>query len=229
MVSRTRPHTRLRFYDPPKWRHGGESLRIVVAESEAAPAVRGYALFRRQEKWTGPNPEGQVHVKELIARDPAAARALWGFLLDLDLMGSVATDSRALDDPLLNLLRNPRAGSPTLGDGIWVRLVDLPAALTTRRYTTDVSVVIEVGDRQLPDNAGRWRLTSRGAEVSCERTDDRPAFTADVRELGSAYLGSITLGELASAGQLQVHDHDATAAASAAWSWPVASYCGWVF
>jgi predicted acetyltransferase len=90
-------------------------------------------------------------------------------------------------------------------------------------------VVLEVGDALLPVNAGRWRLRGGpdGAEVA--RVDHAPDLALDVRELGSAYLGGVTLGALAGAGLVREHTPGAVARASTAFGWPVAPVCGWVF
>ncbi len=45
-----------------------------------------------------------------------------------------------------------------MSDNLWVRIIDLPAALTRRAYAGPVDVVLEVTDELLPANAGRWRL-----------------------------------------------------------------------
>ena len=77
-----------------------------------------------------------VVVREIVAVDPPAARALWGVLLDLDLTIKAEVSHLAVDDALLHLLVDVRGAAPRVGDGVWVRLVDLPAALAARRYQT---------------------------------------------------------------------------------------------
>jgi predicted acetyltransferase len=234
MVSRGAPALQRRFlHDPVRFRDGAEPLRIFVAEADGAdpvagrrPPARGYALFRRTE----PGPSGSVvKVRELVARDPAAARALWGRLLDLDLTVTVETGNRPMDDALLHLLLDPRAGRFTRADGVWVRLVDLPTALAARRYATEVDVVLEVTDARCPWNAGRWRLSAGPDGASCTPSTDAAALALDVRELGAAYLGSVGLIALADAGLVTVHDEAAFAVAARAFGWPVAAYCGWTF
>jgi len=227
---RTNPANAARVVaDVPAWRHGAEALRIATVVDDAG-AVRAYALFARTEHWDARNtPEGTVRVRESVTLDAAAARVLWGALTDLDLMTSVETGILAPDDPLLHLLVNVRTAAHTPTDNVWVRVVDLPAALAGRRYASDVDVVLEVSDGLLHQNAGRWRLRGGrdGAEVV--RVDDEPDLALDVRELGSAYLGGVTLGALAGAGLVREHTPGAVARASTAFGWPVAPVCGWVF
>ena len=69
-----------------------------------------------------------------------------------------------LDHPLFLLLAEPRRMRFEVGDGIWVRLIDVEAALAARSYEGDTQVVVELTDAFLPENAGRWRLGARGAE-----------------------------------------------------------------
>jgi predicted acetyltransferase len=234
-VSRNTPGKRRRVLDDQLFsrrRTGVETLRILVAEADDGGPARGYALFRRKHDWSGASPNGTVLVRELVARDPAAAHALWSRLLDLDLMSTVELSDRPLDDPLLSMLADPRSAKPVVVDGIWVRLVDLPAALVARRYTTDVDVVLEVTDALCPWNAGRWHLTGGPGGAACHPADgatDAPVVSLDVRELGAAYLGSETLTHLASAGLVRASDADALVRTSAAFSWPVKAYTPWQF
>lgn len=214
--------------DPPAFRRGKESMRIVVVELDGEP--RGYARFRRTLSWEPAGPRGTVSAGEVVALDAAAARALWGVLTDLDLSHEVTPFMIPVDDPLTQLLVDPRSASPRLADNLWVRVVDVAAALAARRYATDVDVVLHVTDASLPDNAGRWRVRADAfGTARAGRTDDAADLSLDVRELGAAYLGGVTLASLAVAGFVTEHTPGALAGASAAFSWPVAPVCSWVF
>ena len=79
-----------------------------------------------------------------------------------------------------------------LGDGIWVRLLDLPAAMAARSFAGDGEVVVELTDAFRPENAGRWRIGSDGAQ----RTDAAAGLALDVADLGSVYLGGFSFAEL---------------------------------
>jgi predicted acetyltransferase len=226
--------------DPPAWRRGGEPLRIVTVSAPssqepgdpAAAAVRGYALFRRTEKWENGRPRATVTVRELAAVDAAAAHRLWSFLLDLDLTVSVEAGMLPVDDALVQLLVDPRSVTSRLQDNVWVRLLDLPAALTSRRYAAPLDVALAVTDDRLPTNAGTWRLrttsSDAGAHVAeVERTTASPDVTLDVRELGAAYLGGRSLAAMGTAGLAVEHTPGALIAASAAFRWPLAPVCTW--
>lgn len=226
-----RPRTALRdsiFETPPPHLRQSEPYRMLVAR-DAAGDVRGYASFVRKLDWQATGPNGTTRVRELVALDAPTARALWGRLLDLDLQAKIEVGRRPLDDALLHLLVDPRAAAPSLHDGLWLRVVDLPAALTARRYPSAFDVVLDVTDPLLPRNAGRWRVTGGPGEARCERTDDHADLALDVRELGSVYLGGTSLAALATAGLVREVRPGALADAAAGFSWPVAPYCGWGF
>ncbi|NEB07004.1 sterol carrier protein domain-containing protein, partial [Streptomyces sp. SID13726] len=133
------------------------------------------------------------------------------------------------DDVVTSLLVDPRSASPRLADNLWVRVVDVPAALSARRYAADVDVVVHVTDARVPDNAGRWRLRAPAfGDAVAERTEDAADLSLDVRELGAAYLGGTSLAALAAAGLVTEHSPGALARASAAFGWPLAPVCSWV-
>ena len=214
--------------DPEFFRDGAESLRIALVE-DADGTPRGYAKFRRKNDWKPEGPRGVVRVREAVAQDAATARALWGVLLDLDLMASVEVGLLALDDPLWFLLVDPRAARPAIGDNLWVRVLEVPAALSQRAYAAPVDVVLEVSDALWAPNAGRWRVVGGpdGAEVT--RTDADADLALDVRELGTAYLGGFTLAALAGAGLVTELRPGTLHAASTAFGWPVAPVSSYVW
>ena len=232
MVSRNAAAIRNAFADQIWMRREAETLRILIAEGRdggdgAQP--RGYALFRRKDRWNGFLPDGEVQIREVVACDPAAARALWARLVDLDLMGSLRTDDRPTDDALLHLLVDYRTAKPHMVDGIWLRVVDLPALLSARRYLTDVEIVLEVSDALLPDNAGRWRLKG-GPGAPPASAPDLPAdLGLDIWEPRRRLHGSQTLDALGAAGLVDERRAGALGEASRAFCWPVAAYCGWRF
>lgn len=214
-------------HDPEQWRDGAESSRIAVVGEPEHPL--GYALFRRKGSWDAEGPTGTVKVREAVATDPAAARALWGVLTDLDLTTTVEVAQLALDDPLWFLLVDPRKASPRTGDNLWLRVLDVPAALAARRYPTEVDLVLRVEDALVQANTGHWRLVGGpdGAQVTA--VDGAPDLSLDVRELGSAYLGGVGLGSLAAAGLVAEHTAGAVHRAATAFSWPLAPVCSWVW
>nr|WP_297425424.1 GNAT family N-acetyltransferase [uncultured Actinotalea sp.] len=226
-ATRETPELRAAFLDDPAaMRDGAESLRIAVAERAGRPV--GYAFFRRRSAWETAGPRGTVRVRDVVVEDAAAARALWGVLLDLDLMARTEAWVPQ-DDPLLHLLVDLRAAEPRLADNVWVRLLDVPAALAARRYASEVDVVLEVTDALVPANARRWRLEGGPDGAALTPVGTPPDIALDVRDLGAAYLGGPSLASLAAAGLVTEVRSGTLARAATAFGWPVPPGCSWVF
>jgi predicted acetyltransferase len=218
------------LYDPEEDRHGFSPLRCVLAED--ATGVRGYGLYTAAGRWDDSTglPDSTLVIRELVAGDPAASAALWHDLLGRDLVTTVLADRRPAEDPVLYQLLDQRRARARVSDGIWVRIIDLPAALSRRAYPCPVDVVLSVTDRQLAGNAGRWRLRADGrGDVSCSRTGDAADVALDIRELGAAYLGGTRLGTLAAAGLVTELRPGTVGALSAALSWDPAPWCPQIF
>jgi predicted acetyltransferase len=183
--------------DPPDRRQGGGEKNALVLELDGEPV--GYALYRIHTKFESGAAAGHVDVIEAVADGPVATRELWRVLLDMDWKATLKAYLLPIDHPLLQQLRYPRRMQLRVGDGLWVRLVDLRAALAARSYGDDGAVVLEVEDAFLPENSGRWRVA--GGQV--ERTEEEADLALDVGELGAAYLGGFTFGELVRAGTVR--------------------------
>jgi predicted acetyltransferase len=218
MLDRPGPWWPDRLHDPQSLRRGAQPLRAVVTDE-------GYALYAVRPEFDEDGAAGNVGVRELVAATPEARAVLWAFLLDQDLTRTVTWELAPVDEPLWLMVTDPRAVRRKLGDGLWVRLVDVAAALAAREYATDPEVVLEVTDAFCPWNEGRYRL----AGGTCEPTDAEPDLALDVAALGAAYLGGPTLGELAAAGRVRELRPGALARASSAFRGQVAPWCPEVF
>jgi len=180
------------------WRRGnGGDMLCAVLEEEGRPTA--YALYRMNPAFERHLQTGSVAVIEAIGESPRATCAIWRYLFDVDLMARVRAGLLPLDHPLLLLMAEPRRLGFSLRDGVWVRLVDVRAALRARSYRPEGSVVIEVADEFCPWNAGRWRIGCDGVD----RTDATPVLRCDVTALGSVYLGGFTWTRLAHALRVQ--------------------------
>ena len=179
---------RFRVHDPEHRRDGAGPLQCVATDG-------GYALYSTVSRWSEAGlPVGVVKVREVLATSAAAAARLWRYLLDLDLMHRVDVYATGPDDPLvLSLLAEPRRARAGLRDNLHVRLIDVAAALSGRRYATDVDVVLQVEDERCPWNTGRWRLSGGREGASCERAVDEPDLVLTPADLGAAYLGGTPL------------------------------------
>ena len=197
MFSRSRDwwETR-RLADPPERRDGGGELVHALVEVDGRPA--GYALYRHKVSFVNGLTDSRIVVREALATDAATA-ALWRYLLEIDWIARVQSNLLPPDHPLLFLAARPRYLRMRLGDGLWVRLVDVGAALSGRSYAGDDAVVLDVRDEFCPWNAGRWHVDAGGAS----RTTDEPDLALDVTALGSAYLGGFTFAALARGGRVE--------------------------
>jgi predicted acetyltransferase len=198
MVARNPGWERLWVLDPESGRDGASPLQCVVAERDGE--VVGYARFRVKADWEPAGPRGTVVAQDVDALDPAAHAALWRFLFDIDLTSAIDTRRRPVDEPWQYLVSDVRRCSLLVRDSLYVRLVDVGAALRARTYQAPVDVVLEVEDAFCPWNEGRWRLTGDAKGASCERTEDAADLALSVRELGAAYLGGVSLAALGAAG-----------------------------
>ncbi|PTA46823.1 GNAT family N-acetyltransferase [Micromonospora sp. RP3T] len=201
-----------------KGRRGGATERRVLLH-HGPDGLDGYALYRTKEEWVGDVPRGEVQVGEVVAVTPEASLALWRLLLSVDLTRRLSFPTAAVDEPLLRLVDEPRQLAPQLADALWVRVVDVPAALAARRYAADVDVVIEVTDELLPENTGRWRLVGGPAGAECTATTAPAGLACDVRALGELLLGGTTPAALAAAGRVRELLPDTLTAATPAFTW----------
>jgi predicted acetyltransferase len=198
MFVRTPEWWRARRLVDPEWaREGGGEMVRALLEIDGRPAA--YALYRLHFSAERGIPNGFTNVIEAVGDSPAATREIWRYLLDIDWMARVRAHLLPLDHELFLLLRDPRRLRFELRDGLWVRLVDVDAALNGRAYKAGEPVVVEVADDFCPWNAGRYRIGPDGAE----RTDSEPELRLPVQSLGSVYLGGFRFIDLARAGRVE--------------------------
>jgi predicted acetyltransferase len=188
-----------------------------------------YAVYTMKHEWPRSVPSGTVEIKESMASTPSGYAAIWRFLFGIDLVATVEAWGRPSDEPLLHLVREPRRLRFGVMDGLWVRLVDIAAALGARRYRTDGRVVFDVTDPFRPDSDGRYELVVDGGVGRCERTDAPADLRGTVNMLGATYLGGSSFTQLALAGQAQQLTEGSMAAADAMFASSPAPWCPWAF
>ena len=175
----------------PEHRQGGRGGIFYVGYYEDG-RMEGYARYRTNE--------GTVIVQELMAVTREAGTALWRFCFDTDLVNRAEAERRPVDDPLPWMLADPRRLRRNTRDGLWLRLVDVDAALSQRQYADAGHLVIEVQDDVCPWNATRFELEASLEDSQCRTTDRDPDMVIAVAALASAYLGTVTFTTLAQAG-----------------------------
>lgn len=195
----------LRVKDP-EYRRQGASAAFFASHRSATGETDGWLIYRVRPAWKHGLPNNTVEVHELGATDPTAEVALWRLVLDIDLVSEVVAWGRPLDEPLRWWLADPRRLRVTaIKDDIWVRLLDIPAALSARRYDLEGEVVFEVEDRFRPQLSGRYRLEGGPDGASCTATDASADLSIDVADLGAAYLGRPCFRSFAAAARVEEH------------------------
>lgn len=190
------------FRDPEAFRGGRTANRWVVYERDGVG--RGYMRYRQKPNWTDEGfPEGEATIGELIVLDTDAYRALWAFVLSLDLTATVRATIRPVDEPLRWMVTDPRRLVTSTSEALWLRLLDVASCLEARRYPQQGQLVLEVTDQFLPEKSGRFELVGGPEEARCLPSGSDPDVTLAVSDLARLYLGDAEVAALAYAGRLR--------------------------
>ncbi|MBF4460935.1 MULTISPECIES: GNAT family N-acetyltransferase [unclassified Rathayibacter] len=172
----------------------GRDVRAAVHLDEAG-ALDGFVTYRA----VGPEGDHTLEIIDLVAPGADASLGLWGFLASVDLASAITWDMAPVDDPLIWALRDSRVVQvQSVGDLIWLRILDVAAAFSARPWTADDALVVAVSD-ELGLADGRYRITTAGGTGRVERTDAAADVDLDVADLGSLLLGSVRPSVLARA------------------------------
>lgn len=226
MISRSENRWEARLSDLPANRGGASKQRVVTYEADGD--VHGYALYRMKGDWSDGRPQGTVRVKELVALDPDAHGGLWRYLLGVDLTTNVAYDNVPGDDAVFTRLRDPRVAQVHVTDGLYVRLLDVPAALTRRAYAAPGRVTVEVVDTA-GYAGGCFALDASPDGATCAPVAGGADVTLSAADLGAVYLGDTTLLSLWEAGRVDEHAAGAVRAVSRLLAWDRAAWCPEIF
>jgi len=191
--------------DDSPWRRMGAGARFIPA-IEVDGRIEGYAFYRVRPEWDHLGPRNVLEVREVVAPDPAAELALWRFLFEMDLVATIKGFNVPVDTPLFLRTDDPRRLDLTVGDGMWLRILDVPAALGARTWAADGEIVLEVADDLVPAVAGRWRLAVRDGRAEVARSTAQPDAALGVADLSSLFLGGIRAVDLWRAGRIGVTD-----------------------
>ncbi len=156
----------------------------------------GYALY---------TPAGEVDGVETVDLDDVGATSeatwlrLWELLASMDLVGALRWHRGRVVEPLEAALVEPRVVQTTaLRDLLWVRVLDVVAALEARPWYADGSVVLEVDD-PLGHAAGRWQVDVVGGAATVRATEGGADVRLGADTLGALYLGGTGVGALTAA------------------------------
>jgi predicted acetyltransferase len=178
-----------------EWHRRGASALFHLAHPD------GYASYRIDQATQ------TCRLTDMAAATDEAYVALWRTLLAIDLVETVSSWSVAVAEPLQFLLADPRQ-LRTVGqyDGMWARVLDVPAALSARRYGTEIDLVLDVRDPFL-ERGGRFRLRGGPDGAECVPAENgAPVVGVEMAALGSLLFGGAHAGSLARAGLLAADD-----------------------
>ena len=225
MIARTRNWWEFRILFQPPAGGGGEDgpKRFVVLEKDGRP--EGYAIYRHKPKFEDGEFSSELQVVEAVALDGRPTAEIWRYLLDIDWSTKTTADLLPADHPLWWILATPRRMKLRMGDGLWVRLVDVGAALSAREYAADGALVLDVIDEFCPWNAGTWRVSGGRAK----RTTTAAQLRLDVSALGCAYLGAFSFSQLVRGGRVEELRRGAAARADAMFAAERAPWCPEIF
>lgn len=177
-----------------------------VAAYEQDGVLDGYAIYSvAADPAAGPHAsERAVELEECCTTSDAAYVALFTYLLGLDLTGRLRTGERPVEEPLRHMLVDPRAlRTSGLGDGLWVRVLDVAAALGARRYASDGEVSFELVDEFCPWNAGSYALEVEQGAAHLDLGLVEADLVLDAAALAACYLGGASPVALRTAGRVR--------------------------
>jgi predicted acetyltransferase len=197
--------TRSGFLDrgPHSWRRVREPREMAKAPRlgfvvRGPGGIEGYTYLSQ----SGPDTARELVVYDLIALTPAALTRLVAFFADhRSTFTRLVAHGTAAEAWLL--LAPERVFRIEHVDHWMLRLVDVPGALAARGYPPlELAVDLDVTDRSLPENSGRYRLEVADGRVQVTRGGSG-AVSLDERALATLFSGYATPAELARLGSVR--------------------------
>ncbi|HZU73150.1 MAG TPA: GNAT family N-acetyltransferase [Acidimicrobiales bacterium] len=228
-ISRSQAWWELFVRDRPYSRDGAGPAFFVV-HRDATGTVDGWVVYRIKSSWRDGLPDSEARIMDLAGTTAEAELALWRHVMDVDLVTRVSSWGRPTDEVVRKWLADPRRmRTTTRRDDVWVRLLDIPAALGARTYGVEGEIVLEVTDPFRPHCGGRFRVAGGPAGAECGPTKSGPDLTVDVSDLGAGYLGEPSFNLLARAGRVVEHRTGAARRADLLFGTEVAPFCRTAF
>ena len=215
VVARSSAEWRRIVFDPPESRRSASKYFSVAYYSDGG--IDGYAIYRISGE--------TLLVHELMAVTDEAYSALWRFCFSVDLRTNTIARKRPVDDPLPWMLADPRRLRRTVQDGLWLRVVDVQAALAGRKYQSDGDLVFEFSDSFCPWNQGRFKLVAGPDGAQCAPTTEAPDIGMSATQMGSTYLGAVPFTVLARAGLVEEFSDGALERADVMFSHNLQPWC----
>ena len=147
-----------------------------------------------------------VLVVFLLGEDDEIEAELWQYCFGIDLMSNIYGFVRPVDDPLPWRLEDMRGLRRTRTDHMWLRLIDVKAALQARQYDAEGSVTLGISDSFCPWNDGVYTLEVSRGGVECAPSGRTPDVNLNASDLAAVYLGGVSFSTLAGAGRIEATD-----------------------
>jgi len=203
MIERNRDWWGYRFRHLDAEHHRGGFGKLFYALHEGDEGPDAYAVYRVKPQEADGIDAGQLQVVEAVTTTPESAAAMWSFLFGVDLIATIEFGNRPPDDPLFSMALELRHLGLKIIDGMWVRVLDVPAALSARRYGVEGRVVFDLEDEFCPWNTGRYELSGGPDGAECRPTDADADLSFTANELGAVYLGGTRLRDLDRGGRVR--------------------------
>ncbi|MBV8950147.1 MAG: sterol carrier protein domain-containing protein, partial [Actinobacteria bacterium] len=182
----------------------GAGASFHVVHEAPTGELDGYVTYSIEHNWDNGIPRNVLGIRELTTATAPARRALSQYVSGVDLVETIRTWNSPADEALRWMLRESRRLRVTrLHDQLWLRFVDVAAALASRTYALEGELVIEVEDAFRPGAGGRFRLAGGPDGAECRRTSAEPDLCCRAPELASMFLGGVRPRELARAGLVE--------------------------
>jgi predicted acetyltransferase len=205
--------------DAPWWRTRRLSRPAnIYYWRDAAGRPRAYVsyTFKQIGDW-----DRQLLVRELVALDRPALQAALGFLRNHDSQAKEIVWTQPEDSRLLALLDDPRI-KMEIDPGFMLRVLDVAAALSARRYPTGQAgqLVLRVAEGFVERTPHTYALDVADGIGTAAPTDADPDLSLDQRALAQLYSGYLTPQQALDLGVLEVHNPAALARAAALFAGP---------
>jgi predicted acetyltransferase len=188
-------------------RTGREPICVIAEDASGHPV--GYATWTAKDGDFFADAGVEIRLHELVTTRQDAYRGLWSYVANIDLVRCVDYREKPVDEPLEFLITDGRLMRRALvGDGLWLRILDVPAALSARRYAMPGRVVLEVvDDHGLGWGGGVFVLDGSpdGAECVPAPPGRHADLTVHQTALASCYLGGRPLSGQIPLGLVQEH------------------------
>ena len=176
-----------------------EKRTRAVRRARARRRAGGVCDLPAPVEWEDGVSSGAVEVSRRSARPRRRRRRSGASCSTSTGTATIEVELLPLDHPLFLLLANPRRLRFRSGDSLWIRLVDVGAALSGREYAGDGALVFEV---RTPCARGtRGGGSSTAASRREPKKPPRSRWTS--MRSGSAYLGAVSFAQLATALRLE--------------------------